>query len=160
MPHKITSSHMCCRMTVLLGDALSKTHKVLCFQSHQTARIIKELRPFWTFGTWLTAALNHSCWIESHIPGVKNCSPTVLSTLHQMSLAKTQDSKICWAISSSWSHSMHFSGWSSPLRSNGSAIYNMLREASEIKTLQHGSAQLFQIWSTDSKATEPTRKRL
>lgn len=148
MPHKITSSRICCRMTVVLRDAFSKTHKFLCFQSHHDTSIIKKLRLFfWTFSTWLTAALHHSCMTESPIPVGLFLHPghTILSTLHQMSLANTQDSKICWVVSSSWSHIIHFSGWSSPPRSNRSVVHILLKEANQIKNLHHGGAQLFQI---------------
>lgn len=64
-----------------------------------------------------------------------------------------------WIVSASWSQRRHFSGWSRPRRAKRSAVQQRFREASQMKDLHLGGAQVFQILCAGSNRTFPLKKR-
>jgi hypothetical protein len=76
---------MCCTISLVLGEAPSKTQVFRCFHSHQATRITNVLKPFlFSLGTWPSALLHQSWKIMSSGPGARYCSPTLHHTCHQM----------------------------------------------------------------------------
>jgi hypothetical protein len=160
-PHKWASSWICCRTMLMFGEAPSDTQAFLCFRSHHATRITMELKPFfWILGTLLSASLQHSWKTTSAVPGDRNCSPTLLRTWNQISLAKTQDTKMCWTVSSCWSHRGQLSWWSRPRRASVSAVQHLFSEVNQTNNLHRGGAQLFHILSVSSNKVDPARNHL
>jgi hypothetical protein len=152
---------MCWMILLMLGEAASKTHVFRCFHNHQATSMTKELNPFFLqLDVTHSADFHHSWNTTSFGPGAHPCNPTLDRILNQTSLAKTQPTRRCYAVSSCWSQRRQRSGWSSPLRASRSAVQHLLRVASHMKNLHLGGAQFFQMRLAGSKPTAPTKKRL
>lgn len=62
---------------------------------------------FWVLGTCNSDAL-HQFWNTSFVlSGARGSKPTLIRTFVQVSPAKTQDTRICWIVSSCWSQRGH-----------------------------------------------------
>ena len=161
IPHSVASSWMCWRISLVLGDAPSKTQVFRCFQIHQATRITIVLNPFFfSLDTWPSALLHQSWKIISSGPGARYCSPTLHNTYHQMFLENTQESKIWWTVSSCWLQKRHLSWRTIPRWANLSAAQHRLSDANQMKNLNLGGAQLFQILLAGSKDVVPVQKLL
>jgi len=122
------------RTTWIDGATPSKTPTFLCFQSSQAPRMIKVLNPFLiALATCLQDLLHHCAKLESLIPGVRRLRPKQDSILYQNSLAKTQPTRMCWTVSSSWSQRAHRSGWGSPLLISWSVVQHLSFMANQRK---------------------------
>ena len=144
----------------MFGEALSNTHAFLCFQICQATKITIELKPFFLcLDTSLSASL-HQSWnpVASDVVA-RCCKPNLLSVLNQTSLVKTQSTSKWCTDSSCWSHKGQLSGWSIPWRASRSAVQHRLRDASQMKYLQRGGAQVFQILVAGSKVVAPPWRR-
>jgi hypothetical protein len=70
----------------------------------------------------------------------------------------TQPTRIWWIVSSAWSHKGQASGWGNPLFARRSAVQHWLWKTNQIKNLQRGGAQLFQILLQGPNLMVPTKK--
>ena len=126
--HKRASPLMSSMILVTLGGTLSKTQALQCFHSHQATRATKELKPpLLSLGTLSTASLHQSCKTIALLSGSSGCKSICESTENQTCLEKTQATRRCCTVSSSWSQSGQYSGWSKPRRARRSAVQQQFK---------------------------------
>ena len=126
-------------------DTPSNTQAFRCFHIIQAPKIIREFTPLlYSFFTFFITLCHHSAKLCSHWLGMQSPRLRGDRRLNYTCLAITHDTNKCWAVSSSWSHRGHRSGWGSPLLSSLSAVQHLLRIANQRKTLHLFGAQDFQ----------------
>ena len=154
--HRLCSSLMSLMMELTEGGTPSNTQAFLCFHIIQAPKIIREFTPLlYSFFTFFITLCHHSAKLCSHWLGMQSPRLRGDRRLNYTCLAITHDTNKCWAVSSSWSHRGHRSGWGSPLLSSLSAVQHLLRIANQRKTLHLFGAQDFQSLFQGSKVTDP-----
>jgi len=142
----------CCK----LGVNPSNTQSI-CFQMIQAPRIQKELKPLLRCFCSFLSAFFHQTAKEDLLVGVSLAKSSCCRMAHQNCLAKTQDMRMCWIVSSSWSQSTHHSGCCNPLFSKQSTVQQRFRIASQTNVLHFPGAHDFQSLFHGSKVIEPTK---
>jgi hypothetical protein len=144
------------RLSTMLGAAPSNTHRLRWFHSIHAPKIIKEFSPFLVRTDVVMCNFSHHpSKIRSLGSGAREWRPTCLRTRYQNCLAKTQATSRWSMVSSSWSHSGHFSGWSRPRRAKRSAVQHLLWATSHMNILHFRDAQDFQILSQGRNSVAP-----
>lgn len=91
--------------------AIKKMQRLRIFQIDQAMRITKEFSPFRAAFSALRATyLHQSLKVSSSKVGAKCCRSALPRTIVHTCLAKTQDVRICWTVSSSWSQRRYLFG--------------------------------------------------
>jgi hypothetical protein len=129
-----------------------KTQEFLYFHSIRAPKITTELKPFFfSFGVCLHRFLHHSANTRSWHPGTLAEKPHGTNTLNQNSCANEQPIRMCWAVSSAWSHRMHCSRWGRFLFTSLSTVQHLFRMANHRMTLHFAGLQVFQSLRHGSK---------
>jgi hypothetical protein len=106
-----TSSWMDCKIVLMFGKASSNTQAFICFQICQATKLTKELKPFFIWLRHIPFCLSPPFLKHRRISRVSNMlRPSLLRDLNHTSLAKTQATRMCYAVSSCWSQRGHLSG--------------------------------------------------
>jgi len=138
------SSLKVCRATWILGAKPSNTQEFLCFQRIHAPSMTRELKPFrCSFGTFLQDFFHHSAKEIVRRVGTKADKFKGCRMLNQNCCVNTQEVRMCWAVSSSWSQRGQCAGCGSPLFCRQSAVQQRLRIASQTKILHFLGTQVF-----------------
>lgn len=157
-PQRWCSSRSSCNMLSMDGCAPWRTQEFLCFHRIHVPNITIELKPFlFPFGVRLQLFLHHSARVWSFWDGTFAVRPKGDSTLNQNSRANTHPTRMCWVVSSSWSHKVHLSRCGRFLYASLSAVQHLFRMASKRKTLHLAGLHVFQSLFQGSKVIAPLK---
>jgi len=138
-----------------LGESPSNTQAFRCFHKVQAPKMMREFTPFLCcLPTLLVIFLHQVAKLCSILLGTSCCKLSGESTLCQNCLANTHVVRIC-CIVSSWSQSIHLSGWGSPLFVSWSAVQHLFFMASQRNILYFVGAQDFQRRRRGSNWIDP-----
>jgi hypothetical protein len=141
------------------GVAPSNTQELRFFQITQATKIIRESSPFLKLFSTFLILWHHQAENRVQPDCVAMASkPSLLRIKLQTCLAKTQETRICWMVSSAWSQRGHAVGWGRPLLANLSAVQTLFLIASHTKNLHLKGAHDFQTRHQGPKIVDPVKK--
>jgi hypothetical protein len=141
----------------MLGATPSNTHRLRWFHNIHAPKIIKEFSPLLVRANVVMCTFSHhSSKHKSLGLGAREWRPTCLRMRCQNCLVKTQFTSRWSTVSSSWSHSGHFFGWSRPRWAKWSTVQHLLW--SHMNILHFGGAQDYQILSHGMNSVTPEEK--
>jgi len=119
---RLASSQICLRTSCTLRTAPLNTISLWSFHKDQATKIISEFSPLLQLSGNKYRIRIHQTWRTlSSGSGEKSGSPR-----DQICLATMHPHRICWMVSSSWSHRGHWAGWGKPLLGSLSAVQHLL----------------------------------